>query len=103
MSLRGLTGPGRPRSLIGLDIGSSAVRAAELVSGHGRMRLQRFGQVALPAGAVVDGEVAEPDTVGRALKRLWAETGFSSNRVVLGVSGQRVIVREADVPLMPEA
>jgi hypothetical protein len=42
---------------IGLDIGSSAVRAAEVEVGGGRRVLRRYAQVGLPHGYVVDGEI----------------------------------------------
>jgi type IV pilus assembly protein PilM len=88
--------------LIGLDIGSFAVRAAE-VSIDGPVRsLTRFGQVTLPPGAVVDGEVVDVDAVAEAVKRLWSSVGFSSKRVIVGVSSQRVIVRLAEVLEMSE-
>ena len=87
---------------IGLDIGSSAVRAAEIGFERHQRRLRRFAQVGLPNGAVVDGEVVNPIAVGEALRRLWADGGFSSNKVVLGVSGHRLIVRQADVPALNE-
>jgi type IV pilus assembly protein PilM len=85
---------------IGLDIGSSAIRAAELSIDKGRARLRHFAQVGLPSGAVVDGEVVNPIVVGEALRRLWAEGGFSTNKVVVGVSGHRLIVRQAEVPAL---
>ena len=85
---------------IGLDIGSSAVRAAEISFDRHQRRLRRLAQVGLPSGVVVDGEVVNPIAVGEALRRLWAEAGFSSNKVVLGVSGHRLIVRQADVPAL---
>lgn len=86
---------------IGLDIGSSAIRAAEIVvSGDGRRSLRRYGQVGLPRGYVVDGEINNPVGVAEALRRLWAETGFKSSNVVLGVSGPRVFVRQAEVAAM---
>lgn len=87
---------------IGLDIGSSAVRAAEVSSDRGRLRLKRYAQVGLPSGAVADGEIVNAPAVIEALRRLWEEGGFSSNKVVLGVSGHRVIVRQADVPALNE-
>jgi len=89
------------RSAIGLDIGTSGVRAAELSFGKGRVTLQKFGQVALPAGAVRDGEVVDPDAVAAALRQLWSHTKFSSKKVVLGVANQKVIVRQVDLPWMP--
>ena len=72
--------PGRrsvpKRTSIGVDIGSSAVRAAEVVIEGKRSALQRFAQVGLPPGAVVEGEVRDQAAVTAALKRLWAEGGF---------------------------
>ena len=86
---------------IGLDIGSFAVRAVEL-SIDGTPKLVRFGQVALPRGAVRDGEIVDPEAVSAAIRRLWSEAGFRSKRVVLGVANQRVIVRQAEMPAMSE-
>ena len=85
---------------IGLDIGSSAIRAAELGGSPGTPRLVRFGQVGLEPGAVVEGEVRDEAAVAAAVKQLWAQAGFSTRRVVVNVSGQRVIVREAEVTAM---
>ena len=65
------------------------------------MTLEKFGQVALPEGAVRDGEVVDPDTVAAAIKQLWAHTKFSSKKVVIGVANQKVIVRQVDLPWMP--
>jgi type IV pilus assembly protein PilM len=88
------------RVAVGLDIGTSGVRAAELSLGRGTPRLEKFGQVAVPAGAVNDGEVIDVDLVAAALKKLWAEVKFSTKKVALGVANQRVVVRQADVPWM---
>ena len=87
---------------IGLDIGSSAVRAAEVSIGREGPVLRRYAQIGIAPGAVVDGEVVNPGAVTSALRRLWTEGGFSSNKVILGVSGHRVIVRQADVPALNE-
>ena len=89
------------RTAIGLDIGTSGVRAAELHFGKGDVTLAKFGQVALPEGAVRDGEVIDPVAVGQAIKQLWAHTKFSSKKVVVGVANQRVIVRQVDLPWLP--
>ena len=88
---------------MGLDIGTSAVRAAELSLGKNGAKLEKFGQVALPPGAVRDGEVVDVATVSEAIKHLWSTTKFSSKKVVLGVANQKVVVRQVDLPWMPEA
>jgi type IV pilus assembly protein PilM len=88
---------------IGLDIGTHAVRAAEVVLGRGdQATLNRFGQVALPLGAVRDGEVVDPPAVAAAIRRLWSEAGFKGRDVIVGVANQRVIVRQAELPAMAE-
>lgn len=89
--------------VVGLDVGTHAVRAAEVSFGRGMPTLQRFGQVALPFGAVVGGEVVDVPTVAAALRRLWKEAGFSSKKVVVGVANQRVVARTAELPAMPDA
>lgn len=95
------------KRIIGLDIGATQVRAAEVEIGAGGpsptapARVVRLGVAPLPPGAVREGEVVERSTVGTAIKRLWAEHKFSSKDVVLGVGNQRVVVRDLDLPSMP--
>ena len=89
------------RTAIGLDIGTSGVRAAELAFGKSGITLEKFGQVALPEGVVRDGEVFDPDAVTEAIKQLWAHTKFASKKVVIGVANQKVIVRQVDLPWAP--
>lgn len=89
------------RTAVGLDIGTTGVRAAELRLGRSAITLQRFGQVALPPGAVRDGEVADVQAVAAALRRLWSEVKFSTKQVILGVANQKVVVRQIDLPWMP--
>lgn len=88
-------------SIVGLDIGSTGVRGVELSSnGKNKPTLVRSYEIPLPPGAVVRGEVVQPDVVGAALKRLWSQGGFKSKKVVLGTGNQGVIVRDLTVPKM---
>lgn len=97
---------GRSR-VVGVDIGSSAVRAVELEVGGSRrgqvasVTVVQYGEVLLPPGAVQDAEVAEPETVGSALRELWRSARFSTRDVVLGVGNPRVVVRELELPWLP--
>lgn len=91
-----------PSRTIGLDIGTHAVRAVELNFSRGQATMQRMGQVALPYGSVVAGEVVDAPAVAAALRRLWREVGFRQRSVVVGVANQRVVARVIDVPAMPE-
>ncbi|ASD23180.1 pilus assembly protein PilM [Cryobacterium sp. LW097] len=89
------------KSVVGIDIGSRTLRAVEVVD-HEKSKptVVRYCEVALPAGAVIRGEVNEPNTVASALKELWTKGGFKSKNVVLGVGNQRVLARDITVPKM---
>jgi type IV pilus assembly protein PilM len=89
------------RTAIGLDIGTSGVRAAELSLGKDELTLAKFGQVALPEGAVRDGEVMDVDVVAAKIRQLWSHTRFSSKKVVIGVANSKVIVRQVDLQWLP--
>jgi len=88
--------------VVGLDIGASAVRGAELDIGSGRPKLVAFGQVGLPPGAIVDGEVQDRSAVADAIARLWHNGQFTSKSVVVGLAGLRAITRELDLPYVPD-
>ena len=90
------------RTRIGVDIGSTAVRAAELSMRGVTPTLVRVAQVPTPAGAVVSGEVHDAGQVGEALRELWQRGKFRSREVVLGVANQRVVVREVSLPWLSD-
>ncbi len=90
-------------SAIGVEIGSRAIRAVEVTRSRKGLGFRRGAEIALPAGAVIDGEIRDVGAVAMALRQLWAEAGFGSRDVVSILSGQRVIVRQAEVVAMSEA
>ena len=92
--------------VVGLDIGTSAVRAVEMeLNGGGRPggTVQKVAEVALPPGVVRDAEVVEKGPVTAAVRKLWASDGVSAKNVVMGVGNQRVVVRNMSMPAMPLA
>lgn len=88
------------RTLVGLDIGSSGLRAAEFSTGHRRLRLRKFAQVELPPGVVRAGSVVDPDALTSAIAELWSIGGFRSKTVALGVANAGVLVRQMDLDWM---
>ena len=86
---------------VGLDIGATAVRAAELQGGDAPV-VVRAAQVPLPEGAVEAGEIRQPELVSEAIRELWHRGGFKSRQVYMGVGNQRVVVREIALPWLPE-
>ena len=65
------------RTLVGLDIGSSGVRAAEFVPGRKRPTLRRYAEVPLPPGVVRTGGVVDGDVLADALRTLWSRGTLS--------------------------
>jgi type IV pilus assembly protein PilM len=86
---------------VGVDVGSTAVRAAEISGGAQQPAVVRAAQVPLPFGAVERGEVRDPAAVADALRELWASGGFRTREVLMGVGNQRVVVREIALPFLP--
>jgi len=89
------------RTRIGVDVGSTAVRVAEVAAGDIPV-VVRAAQVPLPPGVVEAGEVRQPEAVAEALRELWSKSGVKSKQVYLGVGNQRVVVREVALPWLPE-
>src|SRR5947207_7420424 len=97
--------------VLGLDVGTSAVRVVEVAcerpAARGRQAgnspvVTRVGEVPLAPGAVRDGEVVDPAAVGAAIRELWRQTGLRPRDVRVGLTGPRVVVRVVDMPAMPD-
>lgn len=91
------------RSLLGLDIGTSAVRAAQVSTKTDPPTMENFAAVELPRGAVSGGEVVDVEAVVSAVKELLSKGRFSAKRTALGIANQKVVVRQIDMPAMEEA
>lgn len=87
-------------SQVGLDIGSSHVRAVECVSNKKTRigKITKAAEVQLPRGAVAAGEIHDTEAVSQALVMLWKEGRFSKTRICAGVSGENTLVRQVELP-----
>jgi type IV pilus assembly protein PilM len=88
-------------NLVGLDIGSTSIRAVEATIAKDRPVVDNFGQVFLPPGCVVGGVIKDDRSVTAALRQLWTSHTFKTKDVVLGVTHQQVVVREIDIAKLP--
>jgi type IV pilus assembly protein PilM len=82
---------------IGLDIGSSSIRAVEVRRNKDEHTLTNFGQVPLPPGTVQGGVLQDSTAVTSALRQLWAACKFGTKHVVLGVTNPQLVIREMSV------
>jgi len=88
------------RGLVGLDIGSSSVKAVELTGKPGALSLVNLGFEGLQPDTVVDGQIMELNDVSGVISGLFAANQFKTDRVAAGVSGSSVIVKNIIVPQM---
>jgi type IV pilus assembly protein PilM len=89
--------------IVGLDIGTDHVRIAQVKPVGATFRLDGYGGVAMPMGAVVEGEIVDVDAVSSAIKELVRTSGLRPSNVAIGVSNQKVVVRLIDLPYMERA
>ena len=94
---------GKKKGLIGLDIGSSAVKAVELKAGgkgSDEFQLVNIGLEPLPPEAIVDGAIMDSGAVIDAIQRLFQAQKIKTSDVATGVSGNAVIVKKISLPQM---
>lgn len=90
------------RPLIGIDIGSSAIRGACVEMRKGRPVVTHAAEIPLPDDTIVGGELRDPTVLANALRLLRKAGGFSGKTVVIGVANQQTLVRQVDLAFDPE-
>src|SRR6187200_1052838 len=88
---------------VGLDIGSSAVKAVVLKRGRGGWSLVAAGEAPMPEGSLQDGTAAEPTAVSEAVSGLLDSLKMRRARVAAALSGHAVIVKRLSLPSMSAA
>jgi type IV pilus assembly protein PilM len=93
----------RAKSLVGLDIGSSAVKAVELKPAGKAYKVTAFGSEPVPPDSIVDGAIIDGAAVSDAIRRLFDGRGIKTKDVAASLSGNAVIVKKITLPVMSEA
>jgi type IV pilus assembly protein PilM len=95
-------GIGKSKSLVGLDIGSSSVKAVELKQTKQGFELVSFGLEPLAQDTVVDGAIMDAPSVAEKISAIFDTQGIKSKDVATSVSGHSVIVKRVPMQLMTE-
>ena len=90
----------RTKSLVGLDIGSSAVKAVELRQTSTGYKVAGIGSEPLPPDSIVDGAISDGGVVADVIRRVLEKNGMKTKQVVASLSGNSVIVKKIVLPLM---
>lgn len=98
----GLFGGKKQKQVVGVDIGSSAVKVIELKKTKEGYELISAGVEALPAETVVDGAIMGALEVGAALDKIYTESKIKKKDVATSVSGHSVIVKKIQMPILED-
>ena len=96
-------GFGKSKAVVGLDIGSSAVKAVELKPAGKGFKVTAFGIEPVPPDSIVDGAIIDGTAVAGAIRRLFENKAFKTKDVAASLSGNAVIVKKISLPVMTEA
>lgn len=92
----------KSKSLIGLDIGSSSVKAIELKKKGQEYELVNLGIEALGQDTVVDGAIMDALSVSQAIEKIFTDNKIKTKDVSTSVSGHSVIVKKITVAATSE-
>jgi type IV pilus assembly protein PilM len=92
----------RAKGVVGLDIGSSAVKLVELRERKGSFQVQKVAVEALSPEAIVDGSIMDSSLVVEAIHRLNDQAKVKNPNYATSLSGHSVIIKKIQVPAMSQ-
>lgn len=91
----------KKKDIVGVDVGSSAVKLVQLREGKGGYQLHKVGILPLPAEAIVDNTLMDSSSIVEAVKNLLASLNVKAKEAACSISGNSVIIRKISLPVMP--
>jgi len=86
------------KELIGLDIGSSAIKLAHVKPVGVEFRVKKFGVYPLPPDAIVDGAIMDHVSVIEGIKTALRELKVKEKEIATSLSGHSVIIKKVVLP-----
>ncbi|PWB78368.1 MAG: pilus assembly protein PilM [Candidatus Methylomirabilota bacterium] len=96
-------GISRHKELVGLDIGTSSIKAVHLQRSRSSYRLAELGIIPIHPETIVDGMIKDATAVSMAIRQLFDTHGITVKDVAFSVSGHSVIIKKIKVPRMKAA
>ena len=88
--------------LVGLDIGSSTIKAAEIIETKTGNALNNFGMLNIAPGIIEEGTIKDHDAAAAAIRELFSANNLSNKNVAISIGGYSVIVKKISVQTMTE-
>ena len=93
---------GKKDNLVGLDIGSRSIKAAEIVETKRGSALKSMGSIDIAHGVIEEGTINDPESVAESIQQLWKSSGIKESNVAVSIGGYSVIVKKIIVQTMAE-
>jgi type IV pilus assembly protein PilM len=94
----------KSKAAVGLDIGSSAVKAVELKPAGKGWKVAALAVEPVPPDSIVDGAIIDGTAVAEAIRRVFENNkAFKAKEVAASLSGNAVIVKKISLPVMTDA
>jgi type IV pilus assembly protein PilM len=90
------------KQFVGLDVGSSSIKAVELKRAGKELELSKLAIELLPPEIVVDGAIVDPGHVANSISRIFSEQKITNKQVATSVSGHSVIVKKLGLQPMTD-
>ncbi|MCK4690374.1 MAG: type IV pilus assembly protein PilM [Desulfuromonadales bacterium] len=91
------------KDIVGIDVGSSAVKLVRLRESRGNFHLVNIGIMPLAPETIVDGAIMDSTAIVGAIQNLMTGMKVKAKRVATSVSGHSVIIRKIMLPVMTDA
>ena len=92
----------KKKDIIGIDIGSSAVKVVHLKELKGSYQLVNLGMSKLASEAIVDNAIMDSGEIVDTVKSLVESLNIKTKNVATSISGHSVIIRKIQMPIMTE-
>lgn len=93
-------GLSKKSQVVGIDIGSHAIKIVQLLKKKKKFELMNVGIIPLPENTFVDGMTENPNLVTEAIKQLVSCEKIKTKFAVTSISGESVIIKKINVPKM---
>jgi len=91
------------KSLVGVDIGSSSLKLAQVITNSKGHYLNKFVELPLPKGVIIDGVIADSAVLSSKIKELFKNAKCASRGVITAIAGNSVIIKKITLEQMSEA
>ena len=91
-------GFGKKNQLVGVDIGSYAIKVVEIELNKKGRFLKNFGIIGLPRHSIREGDIVEQEAVAEALKKLFKNLKIRNQNVAVALSGYPVMAKRISLP-----